>query len=240
MNRASTLDVTYCDTCSDELEEGQVGVCSTCKVYTFDELSESAKDTARDEFKYRDGYPDYDWWDSVYEDANRIAKIFGLDIETTQRAKNGRSITNIDISFSGFSSQGDGASFKGRYTYNPKAVEEINAYCHNVELIRIASELTVMQTTRRLLSLAPLSANITTSGGYSHSHLMNLEVNSEDEDDEHNQISDAVEDQFAQLMRDFADWIYKTLEAEYDHLMSDEVVDGCLEQEKFDEDGAVV
>ena len=49
-------------------------------VCEFAELSESAKDKARE--WYRDGALDYDWWESTYEDAARIGlKIdgFGLD-----------------------------------------------------------------------------------------------------------------------------------------------------------------
>lgn len=52
-----------------------------CKVvYQFDELSERAKERARD--WWRDGGLDYEWWDSTYEDAERAGlkiKEFGLD-----------------------------------------------------------------------------------------------------------------------------------------------------------------
>ena len=54
------------------------------------------------------------------------------------------------------------------------------------------------------------------------------------------EVGEPDEDAFAQLMRDFADWIYKTLEAEHDWLTSDEVVDEALAEETFDEDGAVI
>jgi hypothetical protein len=37
------------------------------RTYTFDELSERAKDTARDAIRYDDVHDD--WWDAVYEDA---------------------------------------------------------------------------------------------------------------------------------------------------------------------------
>lgn len=235
MQHECGLDVTYCDECSDELEEGQVGLCSACKTYTFEELSESAKQRAREDHTSGD-YPGYDWWDGVYEDANRIAKILGLDIESTHVLKGGGTVLDIDISFSGFCSQGDGASFRGSYTFNPKAVKEINTYCNNVELIRIASELTVMQTTQRLKGLDYFTASVTRSGNYDHSGCMSVEIHNWGIDE----IGEVDENQFAKLMRDFADWIYKTLEAENDHLMSDEVVDGYLEQEKFDEDGVMV
>lgn len=41
-------------------------------------------------------------------------------------------------------------------------------------------------------------------------------------------------------MRAFAEWIYETLEAEHDYLMSDEVVDMQLEDQTFDENGSEV
>lgn len=40
------------------------------KVYQYEELSDKAKEKARERFG-RD-YPDYDWWDSAYYDANTI------------------------------------------------------------------------------------------------------------------------------------------------------------------------
>ncbi len=44
--------------------------------YQFDELSDDAKETARGWFRtdYPD-YPDYEWWDSTYEDAERIGLV---------------------------------------------------------------------------------------------------------------------------------------------------------------------
>ena len=54
------------------------------------------------------------------------------------------------------------------------------------------------------------------------------------------EVGEPNEDQFAQLMRDFADWVYKTLEAEHDYLISDEVVDEHLAEEKFDVNGLMI
>lgn len=51
----------------------------TKDVYAFAELSESAKETARN--NYREHNLDFcDWWDSVYDDAKTIGALFGLDI----------------------------------------------------------------------------------------------------------------------------------------------------------------
>lgn len=45
-------------------------------VYDFDELSDEAKEKARE--WYRDGALDYEWWDYIFEDAARI----GLEIRS--------------------------------------------------------------------------------------------------------------------------------------------------------------
>ena len=52
-------------------------------VFKFDELEESAKERARDD--WRSHGLDYEWWDGVYEDAKRIgAKIEGFDLGRRQ------------------------------------------------------------------------------------------------------------------------------------------------------------
>lgn len=49
-------------------------------LYSFSELSESAKERARD--RYRQHYLDYEWWESTYEDAARIGlKIKSFDVD---------------------------------------------------------------------------------------------------------------------------------------------------------------
>ena len=45
-------------------------------VYRLDELTDAAKDKAR--AWYREGGFDHDWYEAVYEDFQRIAKILGL------------------------------------------------------------------------------------------------------------------------------------------------------------------
>lgn len=48
-------------------------------VYQFDELDNKAKERARE--WYRAGALDYDWWESVYEDAAQVGlKITGFDV----------------------------------------------------------------------------------------------------------------------------------------------------------------
>lgn len=211
--------------------------------FKLSELSDSAKEKARDAFRYRDGYPYDDWWDAVYEDAVRMAAMLGIAIGSTkQRTAKGRCYESTDIWFSGFCSQGDGASFTGQYEFKADAVKQVTEETNDEELIRIATELTLLQVTRRVLGLQPFSATVEASGRYSHSGGMNAAVSADDDDgqaEDGSGIQD-IEDEVTQLMRDFADWIYKNLEAEHDYLMSDEVVDQTLDDDLFDEDGYMI
>jgi hypothetical protein len=203
--------------------------------FTFDELDESAKDKARDKVRY-DNVND-EWWDAVYEDAVRMGALLGVNISSTQqKTSKGRTYTTTDISFSGFC-----ASFVGNYRFAPDALLKIQEETTDEELIRIAQELLLLQLGRRMKSLEPFSATISTSSSnYSHSMTMRVDVNSEDENDEHNEVSDSLEDDVTQLMRSFADWIYKNLETEHDYLTSDECIDQYLAEEKFDADGDMI
>jgi hypothetical protein len=207
--------------------------------FTFDELDESAKDKARDKVRY-DNVND-EWWDFVYEDAVRMGALIGINISKTDHHRKGRkSHQSIDISFSGFCSQGDGASFEGDYWFVPDALLKVQAETSDEELLRIAQELLLLQLGRRMRGLEPFSATITTSGRYSHSGTMSVTVEADDDQDVVKMNDEGLEDDVTQLMRDFADWIYKNLEAEHDYLTSDECIDERLAEEKFDANGTPV
>ena len=82
-------------------------ICTT--VYQFPELSDAAKEKARS--WYRELGPHDDWWDSVYEDFERVCEILGIRLKTTPvRLMGGGTRAKPCIWFSGFWSQGDGAS----------------------------------------------------------------------------------------------------------------------------------
>ena len=55
-----------------------------------------------------------------------------------------------------------------------------------------------------------------------------MSVSVEDGEDRHRDIGAAEED-IRDLLRSFADWIYKQLETEYNYLMSNEQIDESLE-----------
>jgi hypothetical protein len=160
----------------------------------------------------------------VYEDAYQIGKYFG--------------ITDMQIYFTGFSSQGDGACFSGYYKHVPNVYENIIAHAPLDQTLKdIAASLVAFQVTAKMQHRSLLRAKIETSGRYCHSHTMDVEIYTNDEN------ADDVHDsqyQFLNLMRKFADWIYDCLEQEYDYLVSDEAIKEALADREFDEDGALI
>jgi hypothetical protein len=187
----------------------------------FAELSDSAKQNAIE--KFRVGHLDYEWWDSVFDCAERIGEIIGIDFDHK------RSHTPA-IYFSGFSSQGDGACFEGSYHYRKGSAKAIAAYTSDAELLRIARELQAVQSR----NFYKLEAHCRHTGRYNHSYSMSVDVSHTD--DAYRAIPDDAEEDIRQLMRDFADWIYRTLEKEYDYLMSDEAITESIEANGYDFD----
>ena len=202
--------------------------------FKFSELSKQAKDAARD--ANRDWNVNDGWWDYTYEDAVRMAKILGIEIGHTVGGP--RRPPRVDISFSGFSSQGDGASFTGRYNFAPDAVAKMKAETNDETLIRFAEELAVLQVTAKLKYGHLVYARIESGNShYSHSGTMRCEVFVDDPIDV---VILDDESPWLDIFRSFADWIYANLEAEYEHLTSDEVIDEHLADLTFDEDGVVI
>lgn len=203
---------------------------TTRTLYKFDELSDAAKEKARD--WYRDASTGDQWWDCVYEDAQTLAGLLGISLDH----KHGRApYLGPAIWFTGFSSQGDGACFEGSYRYAKDSVATVKAHApHDTELHRIAKGLQDVQRPH----FYKLIATAKHRGHYYHSGCMQVEVRHGD--DLYRDIGDAEGD-VIQLLRDFADWIYKQLEAECDYLNADEQVDENIvaNEYMFTEDGGI-
>lgn len=197
-------------------------------VYHYAELSPAAQEKARE------------WWragltecssfsEHVIEDAARVASILGIEFDESRNDK------SPAVYWSGFWCQGDGASFTGRYSYAKGAPAAIRTYApQDAELHGIADDLQRLQRQY----FYGLCARITTSDNYCHAYTMRADV--DHARDEARDISSA-EDRLLQLMRDFANWIYRQLEAEYDYQTSDENVAENIEanEYEFTENGAI-
>jgi len=214
-------------------------------VYTFDELSDAAKKHARQNFAdtNRD-YPYDNWWS--FEGLIEAAGWLGVKIANREWTDvRGKDRSEPKIHFSGFSSQGDGASFVGSYSCAPNAVKDVAENWPKDETLNvIAAELTTLQVRAKLEYGQTVSCDIDNTsciGNYYHSGTMgltDLRVALDDAGDL--RPTDKEESELLDIMRRLADWMYHQLEEQYDWHFSDECLDGYLQDETFDADGDII
>lgn len=201
-------------------------------VYQFDELSDTAKERARDWLREAEA-GDFDA-ENVLDDAGTIAELLGISIAThAVKLMNGSSRQKPTIYYSGFHNQGDGACFEGSYSYKAGSVKAVKDYApRDGELQRIATTLRDIQRP----FFYHLQASIKHTGRYSHSHSTTIDV--EYDGDSYRDIGQA-EEGIREALRDFMDWIYYQLQTEYEYRLSDEVIDETIRanEYEFDEDG---
>ena len=188
-------------------------------VYQFPELSDAAKEKARS--WYRELGPYDDWWDAVHDDFERICVILGVRLKTTPvRLMGGGTRQKPCIWFSGFWSQGDGASWEGYWAHAKGAAKLIRNYAPlDTTLHGIADRLQAIQ--RR--NFYQLSAEATHRGRYSHEYTMSVDVTRDSPTWQ--APTEGAEETVTEALRDLARWLYRQLEAEYDHLTSDDATE---------------
>ncbi|HEV7343557.1 MAG: antitoxin of toxin-antitoxin stability system [Sphingopyxis sp.] len=191
-------------------------------VFGLEELSDDAKEKARD--WYRQGAFDHDWYWAVYEDFERICEILGVNLATLPvRLHGGGSRRKPCIWFSGFASQGDGACFEGDYRYARRCASAIRDHApKDEELHRIADALAAIQWR----NFFQLSARISHRGRYYHEYSMEIGV--QRDSPAYQDMTVTAEDDLSEALRDLARWLYGKLEDESDYLTSEAVVDEAI------------
>lgn len=155
---------------------------------------------------------EYNWWDHIFYE-------FGKDMETQW----GLLVNQKEIYFSGFWSQGDGASFTGRVDLNYKLVKELTGR---------PSLLTTEESEFYFLIKR-------ISNHYSHNGTMGIEsYDGEFPEDKLGSFQE-FEKKVLEFARNKADDLYKILSDEYDYLTSTEQVSETLRINDyvFDVDG---
>ena len=252
--------VEQCAECSKELEIGQIGTCEGCTEkteFTFDELSDEAKTKARD--KWRENSHRDEWWDCIYDDAVAVGKLIGIEIGQRYEGKNrrtGAAIFSPDISFSGFCSQGDGCCYSGDLNIKDLkgCVEKLKTHVGEGDtvLFELAAEGEALynEVLRRLLVLRMQGVDVDDLNDNGDTTEVKLDSVITIEGKERYYRTTAVlvgcvsevEDAMSAYVSGFADWIYKQLEAEDEHMDSDEYIDGEIEANDllFDESGSTI
>ena len=182
----------------------------TTQTYGFNELSDEAKQVAFNN-SLDINVDHWDWYDSTKDDFHTILELVGF--------------YNIDSSFCGFYSQGDGASFSANYRYEKGCLKAVKQHAPNdTELYDIVEGIVSHQKDNGYL----LSCEVSKRGNYSHSNTMNFNWYKND-DSCFDWKNDFVEDDLEQLFRGLADWYYSRLESEYECLTSFDAVAEMLE-----------
>lgn len=197
------------------------------KLFKFDELSDKAKEKAREWWRECEAR-DFGGHGELWEPAQTAAKILGIEFaDRPVTLMGGGTRIEPDIRYSGFWSQGDGASFVGSYSYAKGAHKAIRKeFPEDAKLHAIADGLLELQKKHGY----GITAKITQRGPYAHKYTMNFEVYFKD-----GEYADAETDEaISELMRDFAEWIYRYLEKEYEYRMTDENADESIRINEYD------
>jgi hypothetical protein len=174
-------------------------------LYTIDELKENFPEVYKKAIeKNADINVDYAWYDCIeYDYTEQLEKIGFYDLK---------------IQFSGFYSQGDGASFSGKW------------YKNNVDLSKVDIEELYSDKIKYLYytlvdvtnSCADGFFNIYTSSNYYyHENTMNIESEFINEDDEQIQYDEGM---ILRECRNIAVELYRSLEDDYEYLTSEKAI----------------
>lgn len=183
---------------------------------SFDALSSEDKATVLE--KYQDWNIDYDWWDSVYKWFEEYALAeYGVKVDPER------------ISFRGFYSQGDGASFTGHVVDIEKVIasgKPTRRYHRPEQFNRVI---------RYMFNECGLSLTTHSTGFYDTSQATEIErykVNPHEtyypgQQDAYVFAEDALEwleSQWVDICNELAYSLYSNLEQAYDYLTSDEAL----------------
>jgi hypothetical protein len=214
-------------------------------IFSFTELSDEAKEKAVEDYFDQD-YLDYEWWEFIYEYFQDQLEDFG--------------VYDIDIRFSGFHSQGDGASFTSEkiesdlfmkkalgiesnkffgYEDDPKPKESLLGDLSDLGFDEYSREKITPDNFE--LSIDRISSNSV------HENSVSLNVDYDDilefdevkEAMEFREFIDGFEDKGQEWVKSKCKEIYNKLYEEYEMLTSEETISQEIINNdiEFDEDG---
>jgi hypothetical protein len=178
---------------------------------TFQDLSEAVKEYFLD--KNRDALLYDGWYDSTIGDFTTILELIGF--------------YNTETFFSGFYSQGDGASYIGDYKYKKGCLKLVKDYAPlDKGLHDIVQGIVNIQKKY----FYGITCSITQKTSlYSHENTMSFNFDNEVRADQsygyHTVFNNEIDEKsLEKLFKDLARWLYKNLQTEYEYLTSDEAL----------------
>ncbi len=181
----------------------------TVTVYKFNELSDSVKKKVVQ--KERENFEFFD--EATLEDAEKLLEVFGF--------------SDIEIQYNGFYSQGDGASFTGKFNSSRLNLERMIDYApKELVLHDIAKQIKEVCNRYEIVTFSLYRA----SHHYSHEKTVGIDdtffyqKDTNEEIVEWNDTQKNDEDYLLNLSRHIMRWIYNQLKTEYEYQMSDEQI----------------
>lgn len=182
-------------------------------VYKFNELSKDVQEKLIE--RNRDIYTDFDWYSVIYDNfSQNVEQDYGIEI-------------NIEnIKFTGFYSQGDGASF----TVDNIPAETLlklfkitvphglkNLFCESVNFL-------IERTTHRYCHKNTVAATYKNNSNYNYPKIYNL----------FDKLAEKIIVGLERLKNKLCETLYRDLESEYDFLTNDNVIrEWLLDQDDY-------
>ena len=206
----------------------------TIKLYQFSELSDSAKEKARQWWREcNDG--DSSWGDFTIDECVEQGGLLGITFDERQvRLVGGGTRGKPRIWWSGFYSQGDGACFEGSWSASDvkadKVAEGWGDSPETTEIKRIAAGFAEIAR-----QYPGASFRVKHNGHYYHRFCttFDVDVGHDWESGVGTQEAENAEASLIELARDFMLWIYQMLEKQCDYINSDEAVDESIEANDY-------
>lgn len=189
-------------------------------LYQFDELSEQAKERAREWFRSCRDSNDFDY---VIEDAVRMGEILGISFRTHPvKLMGGGTRQDPSISWQVGYMQSDGAWIEGSYGYAKGAHKAIRK--------EAPQDTTLHELADRLLALErEYGYQLTASFRDDDRRPLELDL-----DHPTKEISAETYKAFRAIIRDYEQWIYNQLRTEDEYQSADEQVDESIRANEYE------
>ncbi len=189
------------------------------KVFKFNELNEDAKQKAIESFS--DINVDYYWHESVYDDFKELCKTLHIEVDTKKTY------------FNGFSHQGSGSSFTAWVDvkkcmsairdekwkeYAP--LEKLSFYDVTRNMLRIADICTC--------NIEPSNRESSVKVNFDYTKYSNYETPNVDE------VLEEIETFFEDVADTLNNWLYRTLEKEYEYQTSEAAIIETIEANDYE------
>jgi hypothetical protein len=181
-------------------------------IYNFNELSDSAKDNARNWFRSCQDSVDFE---DTTEFAREIVTALGVDVD--------------NIFWSGFCSQGDGACFTGRYSYTKNWKNDLKAIVGGELHGKFQAIGNALQSLQKA-NFYQIEANITHNARYYHQYSTDIEVTRHSD----TSIVQDAEQGIKEYLQSAMGLIYDMLDDQNDYITSNDYIDECISTNNYE------